>query len=258
MIYAGIDLGSRFVKIVQYNKNKKKIIKKLKIDTVEFYKNFSKIEKKKLKIDFNKLNISFEGVCSTGYGRNNVNVENSIIINEIKAHYLGIIFQYSKLKNFTILDMGGQDTKVIKIRDGFIEDFVMNDKCAASTGRYLENMAKILNVSLEYLYSQKKSPVKLNTTCAIFGESEIIGKIAEGKKIQSICAGINLSLANRIVPLVNKLFSETLILSGGVSKNKALVHFLKKSLPLKKIIIPNQPEFTGAIGCVFNLLLKND
>ncbi len=257
MKFLGIDLGSRFVKIVVYDTEKGKIIFKNRYDTVLFYTHFAKIVNKKLIVDFSKLNINYDRICSTGYGRNNVNIKSAKVINEIKAHFLGVIFCFNEFKNFTILDMGGQDTKVIKIKDGYIEDFVMNDKCAASTGRYLENMAKILNVKIDFLYNQIKSPVKLSSTCAIFGESEVIGKIAEGKKISSICAGINLSLAKRISPLVNKLFSEILIITGGVAKNKGLIYFLKKLLPIKKILIPNEPEFTGAIGCVQNLIISN-
>ena len=255
MILTGIDLGSRFVKIVCFDSEKNCFIRKEVIDTVEFYKNFAKIKNRKLIVDFYKLAIKSDKICTTGYGRNNVNLKNSVVINEIKAHYLGILFHFNDLKDFTILDIGGQDTKVIKIKNGYIDDFVMNDKCAASTGRYLENMANILGVSLEYLYAQKKSPVNLNSTCAIFGESEVIGKIAEGKKISSICAGINLSLSKRIVPLINKLFSDVLIISGGVSKNRGIIHFIKKLLPVAKIIVPQEAQFNGAIGCVYNLKL---
>ena len=167
MILTGIDLGSRFVKIVCFDSVKKKFVKKEILDTVEFYKNFAKVKNKRLVVDFSALNIPSEKVCSTGYGRNNINLKNSTIINEIKAHYLGILFYFKDLNDFTILDIGGQDTKVIKVKDGYIEDFLMNDKCAASTGRYLENMANVLGVSLSYLYKQKKSPVNLNSTCAI-------------------------------------------------------------------------------------------
>ena len=256
MKYSGIDLGSRFVKIVIYDPEDKKFIKKVKYDTVFFYKNFASIKNRKLIVNFDKLNLTYSKICSTGYGRNNINVKNAEIINEIKAHFFGVIFHYNHLKNFTILDVGGQDTKVIKVKDGYIEDFIMNDKCAASTGRYIENMAKILNVSLEYLSKQIKSPVILNSTCAVFGESEVIGKIAEGKKISSICAGINLSLAKRIVPLINKLYSEILVVSGGVAKNQGLIHFIKKLLSFKEVIILKEPEFNGAVGCVYNLILK--
>ena len=255
MILTGIDLGSRFVKIVCFDLKKEKFIKKEIIDTVEFYKNYAKVKNNRLMVDFKRLNIKFDKICSTGYGRNNVNLKGAKVINEIKAHYLGILFQLKNLKDFTILDIGGQDTKVIKVKDGYINDFVMNDKCAASTGRFLENMANVLGVTLNYLYNQVKSPVSLNSTCAIFGESEVIGKIAEGKKISSICAGINLSLAKRIAPLINKLYSETLILTGGVSKNRGIIHFLRKLIPFKEILKPDEPQFNGAIGCINNLLL---
>jgi len=257
MILTGIDLGSRFVKIICYDVDKNEFVKKEIIDTVEFYKNFAKIKNNKVNVEFDKLNIPSEKVCSTGYGRNNVNISHAKIINEIKAHYLGVLFQFNNLKDFTILDIGGQDTKVIKVKDGYIEDFVMNDKCAASTGRYLENMANVLGVTLEYLYNQIKSPVILNSTCAIFGESEVIGKIAEGKKISSICAGINLSLAKRIAPMINKLYSDIIVLTGGVAKNKGIIHFLKKIVNFKKVLIPKDFQFNGAIGCINYFIINN-
>ncbi len=256
MILTGIDLGSRFVKIICFDLVKKKFVKKEIIDTVEFYKNYAKVKNNKLSVDFNKLNIPSTNICSTGYGRNNINLKRAKVINEIKAHYLGVLFQFKNFKNFTILDVGGQDTKVIKVKDGYIDDFIMNDKCAASTGRFLENMANVLGVTLNYLYNQIKSPVNLNSTCAIFGESEVIGKIAEGKKISSICAGINLSLAKRIAPLLNKLYSETLILTGGVSENRGIIHFLNKLIPFKKILKPQEPQFNGAIGCINSLIIE--
>ncbi len=245
----GIDLGSRFVKIAVYNNGK--FIKLEKYDTAKFYKNFSKIDNKKnLYIDFNLLNISSKNICSTGYGRNNINLTGSISINELKAHVWGILYQL-KISDFTLIDIGGQDIKIIKVLDGYIEDFIMNDKCAASTGRFIENMAKLLDVEISYLSNKTKNPFELNSTCAIFGETEIIGKISQGVNIDTLCASINYTLSKRIANMGKKIFKPPIVVSGGVSKNKAIIYFLKKFLNVKQILLPEYPQFNGAIGCVY-------
>ncbi len=243
----GIDLGSRFVKIVVFeNEN---LTEKLLFDTVSFYKNYCKIINKKLNLDFKQLNIPHDNICSTGYGRNNIQLSNSLAINELKAHTWGIFYQLN-IENFTLLDIGGQDVKIIKVTNGYIDDFIMNDKCAASTGRFFENVAKILDVGLEYLSQQSKNPVTINSTCAIFSETEIIGKIAEGVDLDSICAGINYTIAQRITVMMKNILETPLIVSGGVSKNNSLIYFLKKLLKVDEITKPKEPVFNGAIGCV--------
>jgi len=247
----GIDLGSRYVKIVVFNNNK--IIKLKKYDTTYFYRNFTKISNSSLKVDYSSLDIPSENICSTGYGRNNINLKGSIPINELKAHVWGVKYQLS-LQDFTLIDIGGQDVKIIKVVNGYIEDFVMNDKCAASTGRFLENMANLLNVDLEYISNKFENPVVLNSTCAIFGETEIIGKIAEGVSLDAICASINFTLAKRIANMAKNIFIPPLVISGGVSKNRAMVNFLKNNLKTDTLLIPEKAQFNGAIGCIYYFL----
>ena len=221
---------------------------------MSFYKKYCKIINNRLNIDINQLKIPYKNICSTGYGRNNVELSGSVAINELKAHIWGIFYQLD-IVNFTLLDIGGQDVKIIKVTNGYIEDFIMNDKCAASTGRFFENIAKILDVSLEYLSKQSEKPVTINSTCAIFSESEIIGKIAEGIEIDSICAGVNFTIAQRVAAMMKNSLRLPLIVSGGVSKNDSLIYFLKKLLNIDKVIKPEEPIFNGAIGCV-NYYLK--
>ncbi len=243
----GLDIGSRFVKIVTFTE--KRGFEKRIFDTAFFYKTFVKKGEKSIKIDFERLGISNCNICATGYGRNNVNIENALLINELKAHVWGI-FKQLGIFNFTLIDIGGQDVKIIKVTESYIDDFVMNDKCAASTGRYIENMAKLLDVKLDYISTKRDNPIDLNSTCAIFGESEIIGKIAEGEDIDSICAGINYTIAKRISSMVRDILVPPLIVSGGAALNGALIFFLKHFLHCKEILIPDEPQFNGAIGCV--------
>ncbi|MDO6354840.1 acyl-CoA dehydratase activase [Caloramator sp. CAR-1] len=247
----GIDLGSRFVKVALMEEG---IIKeKFKISTVKFYKEYCRFDGR-LKVDFKRLGVSdFDIGVSTGYGRNNVDIESFRIINELKAHAYGAIYQ-TNLKDFILLDVGGQDVKVIKVEKGILTDLELNDKCAASCGRYLENMAKILETNLDDLSSFFKDPVELNSTCAVFSESELIGKIAEGHSFESLCAGVNYSLYNRLRPLLSKFKGRLLLLSGGVAKNRALIEYLKQDFDEIKVL--GDPDFNGAIGCCYFGSLK--
>lgn len=247
----GIDLGSRFVKVAIMEDG---IIKeKFKISTVKFYKEYCKYDGR-LKVDFKRLGIvDFDSGVSTGYGRNNVDIESFRIINELKAHAYGAIYQ-TKLKNFILLDVGGQDVKVIKVEKGILTDLELNDKCAASCGRYLENMAKILETDLENLSNYFENPIELNSTCAVFSESELIGKIAEGYSFERLCAGVNFSLYNRLKPLLAKFKGKSIFLSGGVAKNRALLEYLKQDYDEVKVL--DDPEYNGAIGCCFFGTLK--
>ncbi|MTI65253.1 MAG: 2-hydroxyglutaryl-CoA dehydratase [Firmicutes bacterium] len=242
----GIDLGSREVKLVVMENG---IIKrKFKTSTMRFYKDYC-IYDGKLKVDFNKLKLTnINKAISTGYGRNNTNIDKFKIINEVKAHVYGGIYQTGK-EDFILLDIGGQDVKIAKVEKGIMTDLDLNDKCAASCGRYLENMANVLEVSLDELFRYHKNPVELNSTCAVFSESELIGKIAEGIETKRLCAGVNYSLYKRLKPILNKFKSNRLILSGGVAFNSAIKEFLKNDY--NEVLMLNKPQFNGAIGCCY-------
>ncbi|MBP2031998.1 putative CoA-substrate-specific enzyme activase [Clostridium algifaecis] len=242
----GIDLGSREVKIALMENGK--IVFKNKISTMSFYRDFCSYDGKMI-VNLKKLNIkNIDSSVSTGYGRNNINLKLFKPINEIKAHVYGAIFQ-TGLKNFILLDIGGQDIKVVKVEKGLIVDLELNEKCAASSGRYLENMANILEVPLDKLFTFYKNPVELNSTCAVFSESELIGKIAEGIEIERLCAGVNYSLYKRIKPFLTRFHGKNLILSGGVAGNEAINNYLKDDY--EKIIVLKDAQFNGALGCCY-------
>ena len=245
MVKCGIDLGSRYVKIAREYKNT--FVFEL-IDTVDFYKNY--VFRNSLGELFLNLNFSTEDyrITATGYGRNIMSFSNAEIISEIMAHFKGAKYQ-TKKDNFTLIDLGGQDSKIIKVRGGFIDDFVMNDKCAASTGRFLENASQILKMSLEELGSCTENPVKLNSTCAVFSESELIGKIAEGVKFSEIAAGVNHSSAKRIAPMLKRMKSEEYFIAGGVGNLYGIRYFLERELDAEIKRLENC-QFNGAIGCL--------
>lgn len=245
--FLGIDLGSRAVKIAIFKAGK---LRESKIfDTAAFYREYCNSKDGKLMVDFSRLGFkTCDKVISTGYGRNNVNIEGAEVIVELKAHIYGAVWQ-TGLKNFTLLDVGGQDTKAIAVKNGRMVDMFLNDKCAASCGRYLENMANILGVSIGHMAGYYEQPVDLSSTCAVFGESELIGKISEGYSLERLSAGVNYSLFLRIKPMVERFPSDTLVVSGGVAQNKALLYFLKSETGFENFVIPENPQMNGAIGC---------
>jgi len=242
----GIDLGSREVKIVLMQDNL--IIQKKKVSTMRFYRDYCSFDGK-IVVDLEKLDIGqVDKAVSTGYGKNNTNLKLFTQINEIKAHTYGAIYQ-TNLKDFILLDVGGQDVKVVKIEKGITTDLELNEKCAASCGRYLENMANVLEVSLDEMSKHSKDPVDLNSTCAVFSESELIGKIAEGVEVEKLCAGVNYSLYKRLHPLLNKFRGQKLVLTGGVANNSAIKKYLQNDY--EQIVSIAEPQFNGAIGCCY-------
>ena len=242
----GIDLGSRSVKIVLMEDNK--IIQKSKVSTMNFYKNYCDFNGKVI-VNLEKLHLGqIDRAVSTGYGKNNTDLLLFTPINELKAHVYGGFYQ-TDLKDFILLDVGGQDVKVVKVEKGIITDLELNEKCAASCGRYLENMANILEVSLHDMSVHYENPVELNSTCAVFSESELIGKIAEGVSIDTLCSSVNYSLYKRLKPLLSKFKGKKLILTGGVANNAAIRKFLRQDY--EDIVSIKEPQFNGAIGCCY-------
>jgi predicted CoA-substrate-specific enzyme activase len=247
----GIDLGSRKVKFAVMADGS--VIRLADHDTLNFYKRFGRIVGEELTFDlagtgmFPPDELVAPSIVVTGYGRNTLSYKGARVISEIRAHVAGAKFQ-TGLKDFTLLDLGGQDTKVAQVRNGRLADFVMNDKCAASSGRYLESMAAILEVSLEELSSHWEEPVQLDTTCGIFGESELIGQILRGHPVARLCAGVNQTLVKRVLPMLKRFPSPNLVLTGGVALDKALVRLLEKETG-QPVLVPEYPQHNGAIGC---------
>lgn len=245
-VKAGIDLGSRYVKLAFLEDG---AITCHRWDTAEFYRKFVKRSEEGLVINLEAAGL--QDVCSitaTGYGRNLLNFANATVISEIKAHFRGAL-EATKETDFLLVDIGGQDSKVIFVKEGYIEDFVMNDKCAASTGRFLENACNIMNITLDELSFMHKNPAKLSSTCAIFSESEIIGKIAEGYSTEEIGAGVNESIAKRLFPLMKKYRVEKIYAAGGVASNTALIHFLGE-MAGREINVLADCQYNGCKGCL--------
>ncbi len=251
MIALGIDLGSRQAKFAAMDSDG--ILWLRAFDTIPFYKRFGGMRNGRLTLDFPAMGLLNESeraearLVATGYGRNTIDLEGARVVPEIQAHAEGARFQ-TGLETFTLLDLGGQDAKAARIENGILVDFVMNDKCAASSGRYLENMAKVLDISLEELSSHHRDPVPLDATCGIFGESELIGRILEGHPLERLCAGVNATLIKRVMPMLRRYPKDVLVLTGGVAKSAAFRALLAETLGAQPVV-PEHPQHNGAIGC---------
>lgn len=241
----GIDLGSRNVKIVRFNNGQ--AVEHRVYDTIEFYRSYGRSINNRLQLDWKRLQLPREEVVATGYGKITVELEGAVQIPEIQAHSKGAVFQ-SGINDFTLLDIGGQDSKVIKIRNSRPVDFMTNDRCAASSGRYMENMAAVLGITLTELASYSQEPVELSSTCAIFGETEVIARIVEGYPVSRIGAGVNHTLFKRFAPMLRKLSSDIIVISGGGALNRALQDIIGSATGCQVKVLA-EPLLNGALGC---------
>jgi predicted CoA-substrate-specific enzyme activase len=188
-------------------------------------------------------------IISTGYGRNSVTFVNKsmteIICHGAGAHYLNPGVR-------SIIDIGGQDSKVIVIDEkGKVKNFAMNDKCAAGTGRFLEVMARALEVDLDgfgTLSLKAGSPSKISSLCTVFAESEVISLISKGERRENIIAGIHESIAARVAAMANRVgIVPPVVMTGGVAKNRGVVKAMEKKLGVSIEVSP-YAQVNGAIG----------
>ena len=188
-------------------------------------------------------------VVSTGYGRRAITFANKVLT-EIICHAAGVSWLITEAR--TIIDIGGQDSKVIGLDDnGNVTNFVMNDKCAAGTGRFLEVMAGVLGVEISEMGSVSllgQDPCQISSTCTVFAESEMVSLRAEGRSREDIIAGIHKALARRVAIMGAPVgFKKDVVFTGGVAKNVGIKKALEDELGLE-ILIPEEPQIVGALG----------
>jgi predicted CoA-substrate-specific enzyme activase len=201
---------------------------------------------------FGQLNISREDIDKivvTGYGRMKY-ADSHKQISELSCHTKGVTFLVPNAK--TIIDIGGQDAKALKVNEkGKLVNFVMNDKCAAGTGRFLDVMAKTLEVNvsdLGDLDAKSTKEVSISSTCTVFAESEVISHLANDTAIEDIIAGIHASVAKRVSSLAKRVgIQESVVMVGGVALNKGVVRAMENAIGFK-IIVPELAQLTGALG----------
>jgi len=244
--FAGIDIGSTITKVVILNEGI--IASVIKPTGPEQRRLANKVMEEAL----NKAALSFQAITyiiSTGYGRINVPFADKQFT-EITCHAKGIASLFPKAK--TIIDIGGQDCKGIKIdANGKTTDFVMNDKCAAGSGRFIEVIADTLGVPLDKVGDislQSENPAMISNICTIWAQQEVAVSLAKGIPIFDLLAGVHKSLADRISRMVNRLrVEEAVIVTGGGGKNKGLLKALSEQLG-HEILVPEEPLITGALG----------
>ncbi len=187
----------------------------------------------------------------TGYGRHAARAKFAHdVVTEIKAYAIGAHHLYPDVR--TILDVGGQDTKVVLLnKEGKVIDFQMNEKCSAGTGKFLEVMAKALGFSLDEFGREAlkaKKIIKVSSMCTVFAESEVVSLLHEGEDRENIAFAIHASIAERVAGLLKRVgVIEPLLFAGGVAKNPCIVELLQKKIK-KEVIVPEEPQIIGAFG----------
>lgn len=189
-------------------------------------------------------------IVGTGYGRLKVPFANENV-SEITCHARGAHWLCPTVR--TVVDIGGQDCKVMSVDGkGKVIEFIMNDRCAAGTGRFFEAMARVLDCGLEgisLLSNQGANPSTITSQCSVFAESEVVTLINEGTELSDIIAGINHSVAGRLISMVRRIgLVEDLALTGGCSKNEGLVKALETKLKVTVKRLPMDPQIAGAVG----------
>jgi len=251
MLFAGIDIGSltaEAVVIEDGNIVASEIMSVLP-NPVDSAKEVMKrtLEKSGIRLEQIKYTVS------TGYGREKIQSQGMAQenISEISCHGLGAYTLNPEVR--TIIDIGGQDAKVIKMdSSGKLENFVMNDKCAAGTGHFLEVMSRALEVSLDQLGLMSlgsKKPVEMSNRCTIYIETEVIHFLQRGVSKVDIAAGINKAMAERVLALARRVNPEKeVMLTGGVAKNAAVKSELQKMLNIRLVSPKIDPQIIGAFG----------
>jgi predicted CoA-substrate-specific enzyme activase len=247
MYYAGVDLGSLTAKAVLLENGS---IKKHTVIPAGY--NSAETAQKVMDDCLAGAGIALSDIryiVSTGYGRINVPFAHKQVT-EITCHARGAHHLFPNAR--TVVDIGGQDSKAMSIDEsGRVKDFVMNEKCAAGTGRFLEVMAHALEVDLDAfgrLSLTSESPAKISSMCTVFAESEVISQIARGLPKQDIIAGIHDAITSRIASMARRVsIVDDVVLTGGVAKNIGVVKALEKNMG-HKIHISELSQIAGALG----------
>ena len=189
-------------------------------------------------------------VLATGYGRNSLDGLADLQMSELSCHAKGATYLFPDVH--TVVDIGGQDVKVIEIENGMMKNFVMNDKCAAGTGRFFEAMARSFELSLpefSKLSLTAKNVIPITAQCTVFAESEVITLVGEGKPMDEIAAGIEMAVAKRCFVMAKKAgATDSITLTGGCAKNDGLKEAIEHVLKLKVVNLKTDPQLMGALG----------
>jgi len=240
MIIAGVDIGSRSIKTAILKEGR---LFEYRLAECGFDPHWQSLEMLR--------EYQPEKIVSTGYGRHLAKrFFADEIITEIKAHAIGARYFFPDCA--TVIDVGGQDSKVISIdTKGNVKSFLMNDKCAAGTGRFLEIMASSLGFTMAEFGQaalQGWHEIKINSMCTVFAESEVISLKNQGVPSKDIARAVHLSVVERLVGLLHRAgYSENIVFTGGVANNPCIVALMEDLLG-SKLLIPSPPDIVGALG----------
>lgn len=247
MITAGVDIGSSSSKVIIL-RDGKDILSKVVIPVGTGTTGPSRAFEKALEIaDISRSHIDM--ILATGYGRKNFTAADAQM-SEITCHARGVFELDPEVR--TIIDIGGQDAKAISIGPGgMVKNFVMNDKCAAGTGRFLDVMSRVLELEVSELAdlgASSANEVGISSTCTVFAESEVISQLASGAPREDVAAGVVRSVVRRVVGLVNRVgVQPRILMTGGVSLNWLAVKDMQEELKVEIGVAPDA-QLTGALG----------
>ncbi|MCX8176261.1 MAG: acyl-CoA dehydratase activase [Candidatus Bathyarchaeota archaeon] len=247
-IVAGIDAGSTTTKALILDSTGKILSYHILNTGSAYWETVKECLTKALEtsnLSWNNLNY----VVATGYGRKLVNFAN-LELTEISCCASGVAKTFPEAR--MIIDIGGQDSKIIHVnREGFVVNFVLNDKCAAGTGRFLELISCSLGISVEDLGKfavQSTKTVEVSNVCAVFAESEVVSLRAKGVDKADIVAGVCRAIARRIVGFVGQIgLKKPVVVCGGVAKNSGVIRALEEKLNTK-VLVPKEPQLMSALG----------
>ncbi len=248
MLSLGIDIGSLSTDVVLMNDKREIVASEVIATGASSKKAAEKAFQKVLEVTgLSERDIDY--VVATGYGRIRVPFAREVVT-EITCHAKGAHYFFPRVR--TVIDIGGQDSKVIKVDpNGNVIDFVMNDKCAAGTGRFLEVMARTLEIELEEmgpLSLQGADKLSISSLCTVFAESEVVSLIGADHKREDICRALHIAIAKRIAAQARRVgVEEQVVMSGGVAKNVGMVRELEKLLSTRLRMAPD-PQIVGAVG----------
>jgi len=236
----GLDIGSCYAKGVLFDNGiKEKYVVKTSFKPKEAIE------------EIKKQLTGYRKIVATGYGRKMV-VDAVKTITEISAFARGAWYVDKRVR--TVIDIGGQDSKIIRIKDGKVENFIMNDRCAAGTGNFIEKIAQALDLTIKEfgnLATKSHAPETIDSLCVVMAESEILSLIGEGKNIEDIVAGVCNSLIRRIISIGAQIgIEEPLLFCGGGALNSGLVKAIKQID--NEVVIPEEPQLIGAIGAALS------
>jgi predicted CoA-substrate-specific enzyme activase len=247
LYFAGIDLGSTMTKVVIIDAGERVLSRVESHTGAEHRRLANRVMEEALGL----AGIPFPDIAfvvATGYGRINVPFADRQIT-ELTCHARGVASLFPGVR--TALDIGGQDAKGLKLKDGKLVDFVMNDKCAAGTGRFLEVIARALGLELAELGSlsvKSANPAGISNTCTVFAQQEVTARLSDGVPLEDIVAGLHQAIASRAVGMLRQLKIEPeVVFTGGVAKNSGVVKAVRANLGVE-VSVPDDPLISGALG----------